>query len=278
MRAFKTWRYIWCATVILLLLPAISIGQDRAAGSSLTPRQLEIEKQRLRLGSAEVEERRDALTRLGSMGHPEASRAALTALRDPLPLVRATAAASILYLPSDEAAASLIPLLSDKDEFVRREAAYALGKTRSKAAVSRLSEVLLTDKEDAVRGSAAVALGQIADAAAVVPLSTVLSPQFAMPSSKKNKKPRQEQNAFVLRSAARALGQIGNRAGLPALIVVLQDEKAGDDLRRESATSLGRIGDSSSLPALRTALTATDPYLAQAANEAIRRISNSTLP
>jgi HEAT repeat protein len=278
MQVFKSYRYVLCAAAGLLLSPALLIGQYPDAGN-LTQRQLEIEKQRVRLGSMEVEERRDALTRLGSMHHPEASRAAVSALNDPMPIIRATAASSILSLPSDEAAASLIPLLKDKDEFVRREAAYALGKTRSRSAVSALTEVLLADKEDGVRGAAAVALGQISDEAAVVPLSAVLNPQVAMPASKskKNRKPRRELNLFVLRSAARSLGQIGNRAGSLSLILVLQDEKAEDDLRRESAAALGRIGDSSALPSLRTALTARDPYLAEAAKEAIQRISNSTL-
>jgi len=274
MQVFKSYRYVLCAGAALLLLPALLIGQQRDGGN-LTPHQIEIEKQRVRLSSSDVEERRDALTRLGSMRHHEASRAAGSALKDPLPIIRATAASSILSLPSEEAASQLIPLLNDKDEFVRREAAYALGKTGSRSAVSPLSELLLTDKEDGVRGAAAVALGQIADEAAVVPLSAVLNPQVAMPASKskKTKKPQTEPNLFVLRSAARSLGQIGSRAGSPSLILVLQDEKAEDDLRRESAAALGRIGDSSALPSLRAALTARDPYLAEAAKEAIHRIT-----
>ena len=274
MQVFKSYRCVLCAGAALLLSPALLIGQYRDPGN-LTPHQIEIEKQRVRLSSSDVEERRDALTRLGSMRHHEASRAAGSALKDPLPMIRATAASSILSLPSEEAASHLIPLLSDKDEFVRREAAYALGKTGSRSAVSALSEQLLTDKEDGVRGAAAVALGQIADEAAVVPLSAVLNPQIAMPASKskKTKKPRREANLFVLRSAARSLGQIGSRAGSPSLILVLQDEKAEDDLRRESAAALGRIGDSSALPSLRAALTARDPYLAEAAKEAIHRIT-----
>lgn len=272
----KSWQYSWCAAALLLVFQTLSFGQERSASDALTPRQLEIEKQRLKLSSADVEERREALTRLASMHHPEASRAAGAALNDPLPIVRATAADAILSLPPDEASASLIPLLVDKDEFVRREVVYALGKTRSKAAVSRISELLFTDKEDGVRGAAAVALGQIGDAAAVVPLAAVLSPEVVMPASKKNKKPRKEQNQFVLRSAARSLGQIGNRAGSPALMAVLQDEKAEDDLCREAAIALGQIGDSSALPILRAALAARDPYLAAAASQAIQRISNSS--
>src|SRR4030095_7317534 len=66
----------------------------------LTPRQRRIEQQKQRLTSGEVEERRDALMKLGSMKHAEASRAAITALNDLEPIIRATAAHAITSLPA----------------------------------------------------------------------------------------------------------------------------------------------------------------------------------
>ena len=105
--------------------------------------------------------------RLGSMRLAAASRAAVPGLQDAAPIVRATTAKAILLLGSEESAGHLLPLLTDKDEFVRRETAYALGLTRSRSATTALSERLLNDKEDGVRGAAAIALGQIADEAAV---------------------------------------------------------------------------------------------------------------
>jgi HEAT repeat protein len=253
------------------------LGQGSQRSS--TPVQLEIEKQHMRLASGEGEERRDAVARLGSMHHPEASRLAMSALKDPLAIVRATAATAILSLPADESATNLIPLLDDKDGFVRREAAYALGKTRSAMAISPLVDRLLTDKKDEVRGAAAVALGQIKNASAVSALVSVLvGQQFGPVPSKKSQKRKKEQNGFVLRSAARSLGQIGSRDGLAALIAVLQDEKAEDDVRREAATALGLIADESALPPLRSALTARDPYLGEAAERAIRQIQRLKRP
>jgi len=241
-----------------------------------TPLQRAIEKQRERLSSSEIEERRDALMQLRAMQRSEASRVALSALNDPVPIVRATAVAAVLWLSADESVASLIPLLSDKDEFVRQQTAYALGQTRSRSAINALIE-RLADKQDSVRGAAAVSLGEIADATAVTALAALLNPQGLTPT-KKSKKSRQEQNAFVLRAAARSLGQIGSRAGLPALISVMQDEKAADDVRREAAGALGLIGDPSAIPALQAAETAADPYLAATAHEAIRKISRLQTP
>lgn len=246
----------------------------QSSGESLTPLQREIEKQRQRLSSGETEERRDALLRLRSLGDPAAARAAAAALTDPAPLVRATAAASVLALPPAESVADLTPLLNDKDEFVRQQTAYALGQTRSTSAVSSLVE-RLTDKQDSVRGAAAVALGEIGDATAVTPLGFLLNQAGALGQLKKLSKSKPEKNVFVLRAAAHSLGQIGNRAALPVLLVVLRDEKAENDVRREVAVALGAIGDPSAIPALQEVLVADDPYLTEAAYQAIRKISKA---
>ena len=203
------------------------------------------------------------------MHHPDASRAALAGLKDQLPVVRATSVNAILSLPAEESAAHLLPLLTDKDPFVRRETAYALGTTRSSTAVPPLTELLQNDKVDEVRGAAAVALGRIGIEGAMTPLINVLTGQT---EQTKNKKAKREQNPFVLRSAARALGQIRSRAALPILLVTLQDEKLEDDLRREAAIALGVIGDQSALAALRNVSSAKDPHLAIAADRAIKSI------
>jgi len=237
---------------------------------NLTPTQIEIEKQRERLNSSDMEERRDAVMRLGAMRLPASSRAVLPALNDASAMIRATAAKSILSLSAEESVSSLLPLLNDKDEFVRREVAYSLALTRSRAATPALSELLLNDKEDGVRAAAAVALGQIADEGAVVALVGTLAPELSAPAKKKRKG---EENVFVLRAAAAALGELRSRAGTAALISVLSNEKLPSDVRRESARSLGLIGDQTAVPALRAASTAADPYLAEIASEALKKLS-----
>ena len=233
---------------------------------NLTPVQIEIEKQRERLSSADQEERRDAVLRLGNMRLSDASAAAVPALQDASPIVRATAAKAILSIGSDKSAGLLIPLLNDKDEFVRREAAYALGSTHSSVATPPLSERLLKDKEDGVRGAAAVALGEIADEAAVVVLVGTLAPELS------GSKRKREQNVFVLRAAATALGQIKSRAGTAALISALRNEKLPSDVRREAARSLGMIGDPSAAPALRAASASADPFLSEIAHNSLRKL------
>ena len=237
----------------------------------LTPVQAAIAKQQERLGSSDQEERRDALMRLGAMHRPAASRLALPLLSDPSPIVRATATKAILSLGPDESAAALLPLLNDKDEFVRRETAYALGLTHSRTATTSLTDHLLNDKQAGVRGAAAVALGKIGDDNAVIALASVLAPQLSTPAKSKRKA---ETNEFVLRASAVALGEIRSKAGTPALIDALNNEKFPQDVRREAARSLGLIGDPTAIPALKSVVTSEDPFLARLATESLRKLSH----
>lgn len=257
---------------ILCLFVTVSHAQSTR---NLTPAQIALEKQQQRLSSGDEEERRDALMRLGAMRSPAASRVALAGLSDVSPIVRVTAAKAILSLDPAQSAAALLPLLQDKDEFVRREVAYALGMTRSRTATDALSDRLLNDKEAGVRGAAAVALGQIGDESAVVALASTLAPQLSMPAKSKRKR---EENPFVLRAAAVALGQIKRRAGVPALVSAVNDEKFPYDVRREAARSLGLIGDPSAVPALQSASQSEDPFLAQLAHESLRKLRRVATP
>src|SRR5437879_3849850 len=97
---------------------AVTSGQQ--ARDRLTPIQREIEHQRQRLSSADIEDRREALVRLGNLRRSEASRVAAGALADAFPIVRATAAHALGSLPLTEATTLLVPLLRDRSEFVRR--------------------------------------------------------------------------------------------------------------------------------------------------------------
>jgi len=264
--------FVLLLTVLTLFLcyPTLTAGSTSRQSVSLTPAQAEIEKQRQRLGSSDTEERRDALMRLGAMHRAEASREAIAGLRDVSPAVRAVAAKAILAIGADESVVVLLPLANDKDEFVRREAAYALGLTKSRKAADPLTNLLLNDKKDGVRAAAAVGLGDLADENSVVSLATVLAPELGAPQKRKVQK---EKNVFVLRASAKSLGQIKSRAGVPALVAALSNEKTVNDVRREAARALGLIGDPAAVPALRVAANSGDPYLAQAAHESLKKLT-----
>jgi HEAT repeat protein len=249
---------------------AVEARRSMTQQDKLTPTQREIERQRQRLSATEAEERRDALMHLENLKRPEASRAAAAALNDESPAVRVAAAHAILSLPSAEAASLLFPLLKDKDEFVRREAAFALGGSRSHAATTALVDLMLHDKKQSVRAAAAVALGQIGGEDALTALTQVVTGQGS-----KKKKSKSFEDEFIIRSAVRSLGQIGSRTSVPTLIAALQDETNSIETRREAASALGLIGDPSALPALQAAFAANaDPYLAEAARAAIRQINH----
>lgn len=274
-------RLVMSLFVALPFIAAVTTTRAQSSQQNLTPVAREIERQRARLGSSEMEERRDAVTMLGAMARPDASRAAVPGLTDAAPVVRATAARAVLSLPPNEAARLIVPLLRDKQEFVRREAAYALGLTRSRVGVEDLIPLVARDKEAGVRGAAAVALGQIGDPRGVAALSEALGRRVSASGILNRVTFRKtEENDFVRRAAAVSLGQIASRDGVAALVAALTNERAGDDVRRESARSLGLIADPTSVPALRAALSASDPYLSEIAFEALRRIdpANATRP
>jgi HEAT repeat protein len=262
------------AASLVLLATLFSVGANATwyllaaqSNQQLTPMQRELERQRQRLKSEDIEDRRDALMRLGNLKRPDASRIAAAGLTDVAPIVRVAATHAILSLPQAEAATLLLPLLQDKLEFVRRETAYALGETHSHSAAPALESVLLNDKETSVQAAAAVALGEIGEESSVQSLSQVLTGQ-----SSKKKKSKAGSNEFVMRAAARSLGQIKSRSGVGVLVATLTNDTNDSDVRREAATALGLIGDPSAGPALQAAFTSGDPYLAEAAREALRRL------
>jgi HEAT repeat protein len=274
---------------------AICLAQILFFGFAATtfPQSLDELSQKLRSGGKE--EKRDALFALRSLRSEEASRIAVTALRDKNPMVRATAASSILFLPKSEAAAALTPLLRDKDEFVRSEAAYALGDVGDPAIATQLIRTMTGDNSPAVRSATAVALGKVGNPAAVLPLASILK---TLPT---------EDTEMLRRAAARSIGQIaqilrsGNvavltpqnflseklkdvdskpspglliqfRPAVETLIRVLDSSNEADDTRREAAFALGAIGDKSAEASLAKYAGSRDIYLAEIVKEALLKL------
>jgi HEAT repeat protein len=262
----RTFGQLGIFLVVLVLGLCAGISAFGQGEERLTPLQRRVEQQKRRLSSADIEERRDALMKLGAMRQADASRAATSALSDPEPIIRVTAAHTITSLPATEAVTLLLPLLKDKLEFVRREIAYSLGETRSRSAVQPLVELLAVEKEVSVRAAAVVALGQIRDDSAVPALAQVLS------GISTNKKSKKREDDFVMRSAALAMGEIRSRAGVEPLLAALNSETNSIDVRRAAAEGLGLIGDLSATAALEAAAASHDPYLSETARTALRRL------
>lgn len=249
--------------------------------------------------SGNSEQKRSALAEIRNFRSDQASRIAISALTDKDEMVRATAAAAVIFLPQVDLSKFLLPLLDDKVPFVRREAALALGQAGNSSAMGRLIALLEKDRDAELRSAAAVALGNIGDLSAIDPLTRVLT-----------KRPV-ENDEFLRRSSAHAVGQIlefyftGNTgsptpqnflppefkklkstkgfAGLRDLDIdtaarvlsqVLQSPKEADDTRREAAFALGAMRRPTSMTVLRGHLNSPDPYLAEICREAILKIES----
>lgn len=220
----------------------------------------EIARLAARLNSADEEERRDAALQLGAMEKQAAAPALKSALNDSSPRVRAIAIRGLSMLGD----ATLIlfiaeRLAQDKTPFVRKTAAYALGRFHHREVTAALVAAL-ADKDAEVRSAVVVALAEHADDSAIAPLTRALT----------------DKSDFVRAHAARALGVNGHAAapGVPALIERLTSDK-DLEVKRQAAAALGLIGDRAALPALERARHTADPYLSQAALEAINNITTS---
>lgn len=252
------------------------------------------------ISSGNPERKRSALFDIRNYRTERASRLAIPALKDRDPIVRATAAASVVSLQSEDAVRELLPLLDDREPFVRREAAYALGKVGSSLAARRLVQTFERDRDIEVRSAAAMALGTTGNLSAIEPLSAFLQ---SRPT---------EENEFLRRSAARSIGQLAESArgirpssltpenflpekfktasvqpaddptsrspvfdaAVTQLSRVLQNSVEADDTRREAAFALGAIGSRSSLSMLEIHRNSPDPYLAEICREALLKIEN----
>ncbi|NMF65628.1 HEAT repeat domain-containing protein [Brasilonema octagenarum] len=144
---------------------------------------------------------------------------------------------------SEHAISPLLQALNQKDSYVHRSAANALGNIVDSTAVTGLIQAL-KDEDSHVRRSAANALGNIGDFRAVTPLIQALNDEYF----------------HVLRSAANALGNIGNSTAVTGLIQALNDEHSS--VRSSAADALGEIASPEKLPELTHLLsTTTKTYL-----------------
>jgi HEAT repeat protein len=153
-----------------------------------------------------------------------------------------------------------IPQLKHQNDYVRQDAAAALGEIGDASAVPALIETL-KDQHDNVRRTAAEALEKIGDAFAVPALIEALT----------------DEESSVRLNATKALRKIEDGSAVHALIEVLNDRDEG--VRANAAAALGEIGDSSAVPALIEALTDRVDSVSSNAAEALGEIGDAvTLP
>lgn len=278
------------ATRTLILLFAFSVLNSPHFAQVSNPIKSDLE-------SSNVELKRNALFEIRNLQTEAASRLALPLLKDGNAMVRATAAASVIFVPPLEAIAALSPLLDDRDEFVRREAAYALGETYNENAAAPLLNLLKREKKLEAKNAAIVALGKSGDIAAIASLVKILG------------KKADGKNEFTRRAASRSIGQIaqiiesGERivvtptdflderhknlpqklstietrsefeAASKTLARIVQSKAEADDTRREAAFAIGAIGDTESSKLLSSLANGPDPFLAEISKEAILKLT-----
>lgn len=165
----------------------------------------------------------------------------LLALLDPsIPVITRRAAARSLNII---APANLVPQLAgylntDPDRAVRHYLAQALGRLGDDRALAALL-LALKDRALMVREAAAAAISRYNSPAAFEVLLAAL------------KEKEDERSWMVRRFAAEALGQLGDRRAVPALVEALRD--TSDLVRPAVARALGNMGDRSAIAALKRA-------------------------
>ncbi|MFB3882591.1 MAG: HEAT repeat domain-containing protein [Armatimonadota bacterium] len=183
------------------------------------------------LRSRDVKVRRAAASALSRLKDPSAVGPLIEALeQDGDEEVRYNAVVALGAIGDRRAAKPLIAALKDPGFRGRSEAAWALGGMRELSAAPALIACL---RDEHVAYAAADALGQMKVKGAVGPLITLLR-QGSRPSS---------------HNAAAALGVIGDRRAVPALMETL-DGGGDEHLRAAAAKSLGQLGDRRALEAL----------------------------
>ncbi|MEZ5425797.1 MAG: HEAT repeat domain-containing protein [Pyrinomonadaceae bacterium] len=189
-------------------------------------------------------------------------------LLDESPFVRSETAYALGKIGPGVPSGSLIEIL-EKDKFpeARSAAAVALGKIGDPKAIPGLTAVLRKKPksgEEFLRRASARSIGQIARLLQTGKLQTTTPRDFLPEKFHKREQPKYRDliESFPVFSSA-----------LDALINSLKNPKEFPDVKREAAFALGELGQKAAVPALTEALRAKDYYLGRIAENALAKIN-----
>lgn len=112
-----------------------------------------------------VEARLAVVRAIGTMGHTSGNDVLVTGMADPDAGVRAAAVTAWRGMYAQQTAQPVVPLLGDRDAFVRAQAAAVIGTMGEQTGRPALEALVVGDLDPAVRRNAAWALGQLGNAA-----------------------------------------------------------------------------------------------------------------
>jgi hypothetical protein len=267
------------APLLFLLMP-FAEGPWQTTGQEADRRTDRSRREYLsRLASGDEEQRIDSLVRICALlrDEPDAIETpVITSIgdalqRDSSPVVRALAARALEISAgnlgagqADEASAALLAALGKERELaVLKAIIYALARYPQPQITSALIP-FLKNKRSEMRAAAAYALAEIGDPASTQALTELL------------RRGGKGEDAFARSQAARGLGRVGGHDSIELLTDALSDDRS-QEVRREAALALGRIAtsqDAKAIEALRSATLSNDPYLVNAAENAITNINS----
>lgn len=243
------------------IMPLVAFIQDRRISSDT-----KIEAARLlgRLGDARAVDplitlladeryyvRREVSRALGQIGEPALERLG-TLAQSEVPATREAGVEALGAISSPRALNLIMDALSDQAPGVRGAAVRALGESGSEAAVPTLMS-LLRDESGTLRAQAASSLARLGKPS-MSGLTTAL----------KDPKP----SVRVL--AAQALGDIGRREAVPALVELIRTDLSG--ARGEAIEALAKIGDVSAVEPILAAMNGGSVTVRRKAIAALARL------
>lgn len=167
--------------------------------------------------------------------------------------LRHRAISTLRRLKNRKGAAMLIPFLSDTDNDTRRLAVEAVGALGEPSVAPALRDIVSKDRQEPVRAAAARALGELKDKKAQTVLEEAL-----------------HDGRTVRCQAIVALGLIGDKCAVPALLAQLRDQ--APEIRYHACNALGEIGELSGPEPLQDLLDDKEAMVSRAAEAALTRL------